>query len=60
LPDATGFGFTVTVDVIGVPAQPLGEVGVMVYVAVPAVVEVAVSCCAMVFPLELLAPLTLD
>ena len=39
---AAGIGFTVTVTVIGVPTHPLA-VGVIVYVAVPALVVVAVN-----------------
>jgi hypothetical protein len=37
---AIGLGFTVTVNVTGVPEQPLA-VGVIVYTAVPAVAPVA-------------------
>jgi hypothetical protein len=58
-PEATGIGFTVTVAPIALPVQPLAA-GVMVYVAVPAVVALAVNVCAMVLPLELLAPVTFD
>jgi len=39
---ATGVGFTVTITDSGVPAHPLA-VGVMLYVAVPAVVPVVFS-----------------
>ena len=53
----TGVGFTVMVTVIGVPEQP-PAVGVIVYIAVPATVEVAVSVWAMVEPLLEDAPET--
>ena len=52
---ATGIGFTVTVTVIAVPVHPFA-VGVIVYVAVPGVVPVAVKICAMLFPLPAVAP----
>ena len=52
-----GAGFTVTVAVIGVPAHP-PAVGVIVYTAVPADVEVALRACEMVEPEEAEAPLT--
>ena len=55
---ATGLGLTVMVTLIGVPGQPAGEVGVIVYTAVPATKPVAVSDCAMLFPLLLDAPET--
>ena len=54
---ATGIGLTVTVTLIGVPAQPFA-VGVTVYTAVPGEVVVAVSVCAMEFPDPADAPLT--
>jgi len=54
-----GIGLTVMVTVIGVPAQPLA-VGVMVYVAVPAALPVAVNTCAIELPLPADAPLTPD
>jgi hypothetical protein len=56
---ATGVGFTVTITDSGVPAHPLA-VGVMVYVAVPAVVPVVLSVCAMVEPEVDVAPETPD
>lgn len=51
-------GLTVTVAVIGVPGQPPTE-GVIVYTAVPALVLVAVSVCAMTVPELAEAPDTL-
>lgn len=54
----TGFGFTVTVTVIGVPGQ-LFAVGVTVYTIVPGDVVVAVSVCAIVVPLPALPPVAL-
>jgi hypothetical protein len=53
-----GTGFTVTVPVIFDPTQVLA-VGVIVYTAVPAVVAVAVSVCAITVPEPLEAPVTL-
>jgi hypothetical protein len=53
----TGVGFTVIVTVTGVPLHP-DAVGVIVYTAVPAVVEVAVSVCAIVEPDPAAAPET--
>jgi hypothetical protein len=55
---ADGIGFTVTVAVIADPAQ-VPAVGVIVYTAVPAVVPVAVSVCAIEEPEPDEAPLTL-
>jgi hypothetical protein len=40
---AVAIGLTVTVTVIGKPAHPEGDVGVTVYVAVPAVLPVVVK-----------------
>jgi len=54
-----GVGLTVIVTVIGVPGQPLA-VGVIVYVAVPAALPVAVRTWLMVDPLPADAPLTPD
>jgi hypothetical protein len=51
---------TVTVTLIGDPGQPAGEVGVIVYTAVPNDVPVAVNVCAIEDPLPLLAPVTPD
>jgi hypothetical protein len=56
---ADGIGFTVTVTTIGVPEQ-LAAVGVIVYVAVPALVPVAVNVCAIEEPEPAAAPLTPD
>ena len=54
-----GTGFTVTVRVIGVPAQPFA-LGVIVYVTVPWVLPVVlVSVWDMVLPLPAVAPVTL-
>ena len=52
-----GAGLTVTVAVIGVPAQP-PAVGVIVYTAVPALAVVAFNVCAMEEPEEAEAPVT--
>lgn len=54
---ATGVGFTVITATFGVPAHP-AAVGVIVYVAVPAVVAVAVRIWAMVDPEAAVAPET--
>jgi hypothetical protein len=54
---ATGLGLTVITTTIGVPLQPPAT-GVIVYVAVPGEVPVAVSVCAMLDPLAADAPLT--
>lgn len=51
----TGIGFTVMVTVTGVPVHPLAD-GVIEYTAVPAVVPVAVSVCAIDVPLPADAP----
>lgn len=53
----TGTGFTVTVAVIGAPGH-VPAVGVMVYVAVPAVLVAVLSVCAIVEPLLFDAPVT--
>jgi hypothetical protein len=54
-----GAGFTVTVACIAVPGQ-VAAVGVIVYVAVPALDVVAVNVCAIVEPDAEEAPVTLD
>jgi hypothetical protein len=54
---ADGAGFTVTVEVTAVPAQP-PAVGVTVYTAVPALVAVAVRVCAITVPDPAEAPVT--
>lgn len=54
---ATGFGFTVIVTVIGEPAH-VPAVGVIVYTAVPAAVDVAVRVWLILEPLPAEAPLT--
>jgi hypothetical protein len=54
---AEGAGFTVTVAVIGEPEHPLAD-GVIVYTAVPALVDVAVSVCAITVPELAEAPVT--
>ena len=51
----TGVGFTVTVTVYEAPEHP-PAVGMMVYVAVPAVDPVADSVCAIELPLPFIAP----
>jgi hypothetical protein len=40
---AVAIGLTVTVTVIGKPTHPEGDVGVTVYVAVPAVLPIVVK-----------------
>jgi hypothetical protein len=52
-----GIGLTVTVTTIGAPEHP-APVGVIVYVAVPALVEVALNVCAITVPELAEAPLT--
>jgi hypothetical protein len=59
LADPTGWGLTVTTTVSGVPTHPLAE-GVIVYVAVPGVVPVAVSVCAIVAVEPFAAPVKPD
>lgn len=54
---ATGVGSTVMVTVIGAPEQ-FPSVGVIVYVAVPDVVPLVVSVCAMLVPFPAAAPAT--
>ncbi len=56
---AAGKGVTVTVSVIAAPTQLLA-VGVMVYIAVPGLVPVAVNVWAMVDPEPAVPPLTPD
>lgn len=53
----TGIGLTVMTTVLADPAHPVA-VGVTVYVAVPAVVPVAVSVWDMVAPEDAVAPET--
>jgi hypothetical protein len=53
-----GFGVTVTTTTIGVPVQPDAP-GVIVYVAVPAELVVAVKVWLMLVPNPAVAPLTL-
>ena len=50
-----GFGFIVTTMFVGAPGQPFAD-GVTIYVTVPAVVPGLVSVCAIVDPLDALAP----
>lgn len=52
-----GTGFTVTVATIAAPGQ-VPAVGVIVYVAVPAVVVVVLKICAIVAPDPFAAPVT--
>jgi len=52
-----GIGFTVIITLVDVPEQPLA-VGVIMYVAVPAVVPEFVSVCAMLLPEPDVAPVT--
>jgi len=54
---STGVGFTVITTLVDVPEQPLA-VGVIVHVAVPAVVPEFVSVCAMLLPEPSVAPVT--
>ena len=54
----SGIGLTVTITVIGVPGQ-VAAVGVIVYVAVPGLVPVAVKVSAIVEPLPTSVPVTL-
>jgi hypothetical protein len=56
---ATGMGLTVIITVSGVPEQPLAE-GVIVYVAVPAVMPVVLRLWAMAEPEDAVAPETPD
>jgi len=53
----SGIGFTVITTSVDVPEQPLA-VGVIEYVAVPAVVPEFVSACAMLLPEPSVAPVT--
>ena len=56
----TGTGFTVAVTTYGAPGHPL-DVGVIVYVTVPAVIPfVLVRLCAIGVPVPLEAPLTFE
>ena len=57
--ETSGIGLTVTTTFIGDPVHPFA-LGVIVYVAVPGVVPVAVRDCTIEVPLPLDAPLTPD
>ena len=56
---ATGIGLTVITTVLSAPSQPLAE-GVIVYVAVPEIIPLVVSDCAIDDPDPAVAPETPD
>jgi hypothetical protein len=53
-----GIGVTVTMTVIGDPKQPLEDVGVIVYVAVPGTLPLVIKVWVIDVPLPLDAPVT--